>query len=198
MARVRRPDRRERRRPAAARAPGALPEPQPDGARAGLRRRRASRRPAPGRTSSSRRSTTRAPTRSSSTATSSRRCCAPGDMLIVSPKSSVRRHDRVLLPPPSGRGRARRPAAAHGAADHARPFRRPDDERAIDAVDARLDRPDPLDQPIEKVAAGEPAATSTGRHHNVREEEPSPNLARPPWRRHQIGPSSPITLVVGP
>jgi phage repressor protein C with HTH and peptisase S24 domain len=58
-----------------------------------------------------------------------------GDMLIVSPKSSVRRHDRVLLRHRSGQvqlGVLLRRTAQRITLGH---FTQPDDERAIDAVE---------------------------------------------------------------
>ena len=94
-----------------------------------------------------------------------------GDMLIVSPRSSVRRHDRVVVRHKTGRGRDRRADAAHGAADRARPFL----PRRRGTLDRRRRRwpgsPASCGSANRKVAAGEPAATSTGRHHNVREDE---------------------------
>ncbi len=73
-----------------------------------------------------------------------------GDMLIVSPRSSVRRHDRVVVPPQDRGGRVRRADAAHGAADRAGPFLPPRrgtlDRRRL----AGLDRAHPVDQPIER------------------------------------------------
>lgn len=58
-----------------------------------------------------------------------------GDMLIISPKSSVRRHDRVILRHRSGQvqlGVLLRRTAQRITLGH---FTQPDDERAIDAVE---------------------------------------------------------------
>ena len=95
-----------------------------------------------------------------------------GDMLIVSPRSSVRRHDRVVLRLKSGRGRRWRADAEDGAAGRAGPFL-PTGGGARRSTPCRW--PGSLascGSANRKMAAGKPAATSTGRHHNVREDEP--------------------------
>ena len=72
-----------------------------------------------------------------------------GDMLIISPKSSVRRQDRVVLRRRSGEielGILRRRTAQRISLGH---FTQTDEERAVDAADRGLVVADIVDQPIE-------------------------------------------------
>ena len=109
-----------------------------------------------------------------------------GDMLIISPSSSVRRHDRVMVRHRSGRGRARRAAATHGAADHAGPFpparRGARDRRRRGRVAVRAS----FGSANRKWPPASRRPGVTGRHHNVREEEPDPRTGSLPGRADDI------------